>query len=616
MGCGASMNGGAAAPAGGAAPQAAAPAAAPKAAAGGGGMKKMGPWTDGTGIQFWIASASHRDPIAIAGDVKCANKDLKKVVVIFDPRHLGFNKSFVTKVRQTLFKHKERTHGAADWNAVDTSAGYSADLKIRTLMVTATLNSKPEFCTAIEAGILGMAFLNTLIGSGWKGAGSMLKIACADDFYTDPDGVLYKLYGQYDEGGAGGKSSAWKAYCTAGKAEVDAMAMMKQKFEKDIAPKQAYGYLAENAGLEEKECLEGMSNLVNFIQTSIPTEANIATGMSTTRDKKVELPATDILKYVRNVTWPSNRRPVAFVMSTVNYDKHKEKFASQFFDRPVFNLEEEIPDGLADGAKETAEKIVVEKIINNQPGHHKRKPILIIGVDEVDQARVARFMCLMLAMKANPEVSGVTVIIHGATYESFTNNKLTGQLICAGLLLAQLCIVSKTDMLDRLTNMFLAPTNEAIVDSVSAAMVPFPGMHLMCTHNALGQEISDGGILTTEFMVANPGTGKTGGHRKMIEERFIDPVKFAATKSRNLVLSDAKGDKKLYRLRLATKYDYNMKPCSLIMPARIMAKLCLACAEGCECVEGTGTTAGQIEETLKKYAEVLVRVAEGGDFNA
>ncbi len=69
-------------------------------------------------------------------------------------------------------------------------------------------------------------------------------------------------------------------------------------------------------------------------------------------------------------------------------------------------------------------------------------------------------------------------------------------------------------------------------------------------------------------------------------------------------------------MRLATKYDYNMKPCSLIMPARIMAKLCLACAEGCECVEGTGTTAGQIEETLKKYAEVLVRVAEGGDFNA
>ncbi len=60
---------------------------------------------------------------------------------------------------------------------------------------------------------------------------------------------------------------------------------------------------------------------------------------------------------------------------------------------------------------------------------------------------------------------------------------------------------------------------------------PYTGMHLMCTHNALGQEISDGGILTTEFMVANPGTGKTGGHRKMIEERFIDPVKFAATKS-------------------------------------------------------------------------------------
>ncbi|CAD7966855.1 unnamed protein product [Amoebophrya sp. A120] len=615
MGCGASTANGAAP----ASPSAAAPA--PKAAAApaagappAGAAKTPAPWTNGTGIQFWSPSASHRDPIAISGDVKCSKANLKKVVILFDPRHLGFNKSFVTKVRETLFKHKERTHGAEDWNAVDTAAGYSADLKIRTLMITATLNSKPEFCTAIEAGILGMGFLNTLVGSGWKGAPTMLKIVAADDFYPDPDGVLYKLYGQYDAAGNGGKSSAWKAFASAGKAEIDAMSMLKDKYEKDCAPQQAFGHLAGDAGLDEKECMGAMGDLTNFISKCIPSDANVATKKSTTRDAKTELPAENLENVIKNVTWPSNRRPVMFTMSTSSFENHKAKFSSQFFDRPVFDLEAELPDPTVDAAR----TIVKEKIINNQEGHHKRKPIFLVGVDDLDEARMTRLMAMLKACEESdaddgmPEVTGVTVLIHGSSYEAFTNNKLTGQAICGGLLMAHLCVLALSPMLDRLTNMFLAPSNEAVVDAVRAAMVPFSGMHLMCTHNALGQEISDGGIMTTEYMVANPGTGKTGNHMKMIQDRFINPVKFQATHNRQLVLSDASGAKKLYRLRFATKYDYNLKPCSLIMPARIIAKLCQTCAE--EPAAVGDITADKITEVLNDYATAILRVADGGKF--
>ena len=447
-----------------------------------------------------------------------------------------------------------------------------------------------------------MAVLNYLIGTGWKGADTMLKLALADDFYADPDGVLYKLYGQYDSAGNGGKSSAWKAYCSLGLDGVNAIKALKEKFEKDVWPKRAYTHLALNAGLEEAEIAAGMQNLCDFISNTIPSAANVANAKSTTRDSK-EQPAEKLTEHVKNVSWPSNRRPVAFCMSSTSHAHWSQRFAR--FERPCFDVSVEIPDGDAPEAADVATKMIVEKVANAVEGHHQRKPIVIVGADSLDSARLARFSCLLNAMQANEACKGVTVVVHASAYETFHSNKLVGNVLVGALKQAAAGVVCMTDELDRVIEMFLAPSNEAIVDSIRACMVPFPDMHLFTTHNALGQTIQDHEILTTEFMVGNPGSGKTGAHLKKIFERQLPLEKFAASKTRNLVLSDTQGNKKVHRLRMATKYDYNLKPISLIMPSQVLASLLRGCADGAD---------ETVAPVLTGYADTVVRVAEGGEF--
>ncbi|CAD7974736.1 unnamed protein product [Amoebophrya sp. A25] len=602
MGCGAST----AAKSNGSGPAAPVTPVAPAAAAAAPARKAPGAWTAGSGIQFWRASASHRDPISVSGDTLCRKPDLKKVVIMLDPRHLGFNSDFVKAVRKTLFKHKERTHGAADWDAIDTGAGYSAGLKIRTLLITATPRSGPAFCTAIEASIYGMAFVNTLCGSGWKGADKMLKIALADDFYADPDGVLYKLYGQYDEAGNAGKSSKWKAFCSGGKSGVDDMMALKAKFEKDLKPTKAYAYLADQAGLQEAEYMSALDNLCDFISKTITSDANVATAKSTTRDMEVEQPMKGLTENMKNVSWPSNRRPVGFSMSSSAMEQFKPRFDR--FERPFFDVSAEIPDGNADDAAAVAATMIAEKVINRKKGHHQRKPIVMIGVKALEEDRLARFNVLMQAMSENESCGGITTIIHAPSYEEFAENALCAAAVSKAMKLSTGVVVCLTDELERVVEMFLAPSNEAIVDSIRVCMMPFPGMKLFTTHNAMGREISEGGILTTEFMVGNPGTGKTGAHMKKIQERLLPLNKFAATVTRQLVLSDMNGDKKVHRIRMATKYDPDLKPISLIIPSRVLAGFLNAIA-------GSATD-DAVASHLTGYAEALVRVAEGGAFDA
>lgn len=203
------------------------------------------------------------------------------------------------------------------------------------------------------------------------------------------------------------------------------------------------------------------------------------------------------------------------------------------------------------------------------------------------------------------------MIVHASAYENFASNKCTGAVLTRSLMYSTATVCCMTDELERVVEMFLAPSNESIVDTLAACMIPFPHLGLFTTHNALGKEIAEGGIMTTEFMVGNPGTGKTGEHLKKIFDRQLPLEKFACMKTRNHVLSDMKGIKKVHRLRMATKYDYTLKPISLIIPTRVLSTfLNEICEAGPEAV--MDCDAEKVTSALTDFGNTIVRIAEGG----